>query len=296
VGTAYIDKNGNGSCEDSFFIDADGNFKLQGGEVVPYLWTKGKGGRMLSMAGMDLSQEPWLRAQAISGNGRVVLGNSNFQKLYAWIDEGKPIDLLKLVGAYDGYAMNYDASRVALATVNSTESLLLWDATKGTSPRAFTRPKPLQWCTDIPLVTWMDGDVCALNGAAAVQATYGAVPVSASDMSDDGSVIIGRAGDFFVGLTGVMYLERLGWIKLSDFFHRQGVAEAYRFGMDNPLSISGDGREMVGGIPGYSFTWYVDMKTAFVCKHGHSQATAFPDEFIDAVKDGAQMGRCELLK
>ena len=66
-----------------------------------------------------------MRAHAISGNGRVVLGNSNFSKAYAWIDEGKPIDLLKLVGASDGYAMNFDASRVALRTATDTTRLTL---------------------------------------------------------------------------------------------------------------------------------------------------------------------------
>jgi len=52
---------------------------------------------------------------------------------------------------------------------------------------------------------------------------------------------------------------------------------------------------MEGGIPGYPLTWYVDMKKAFVCKHGRSTETAFPEDFVDQVKHGAQMGRCEHL-
>jgi hypothetical protein len=242
---------------------------------------------------MNLLEEPWVRAQAISGNGRVVLGNSNFSKAYAWIDEGKPIDLQKLVGAVDGYAMNFDASRVALRT--ATDSMLLWDTTKGTGPRAFTKTGPLQWCIDMPLVTWFDGDACANATPAEVLAQYGPIPVDAFDMSDDGRVVIGRAGSFFVGFVGVMWIDQLGWIKLNEFFRGQGVAEAYRFGMDNPLSISGNGREMVGGLVGVGMTWYVDMATAFVCAHGRSKETEFPNAFIAEVKNGARMGRCEHL-
>jgi hypothetical protein len=50
---------------------------------------------------------------------------------------------------------------------------------------------------------------------------------------------------------------------------------------------------MVGGIPGYPLTWYVDMKKVFVCKHGRSMETEFPEDFVDQVKHGALMGRCE---
>jgi hypothetical protein len=290
VGTGYLDLNGNGYCEDMF----DANWNTHGGEVVPFIWTKEKGPHELSMDGIDLGQTPWLRAQAISGDGSVVLGNSNFQNAYAWINEGKPIDLTALVGAYDGYAMSRDGSRVALSTY--TDTLLFWNAKKGTKQEAFTKPASLLWCTDIPLVTWFEGDLCALYGAEAVQAAFGPVPVSASDMSDDGAVVIGRAGDFFIGFTGVMWLERLGWVKLSDFFHQQGVAEAYRYGLDNPIAISGNGAELVGGIPGISFTWYVDMKQAFVCDDdGRSKAVRFPEEYIEEVREGARPGRCEIV-
>ena len=287
VGTAYIDRNGDGSCEGGW-TDGGG---AGGGEIVPFIWTAKGGMRQLSLEGIDLSAEPWHRAQAISGNGRVVLGNSNFSKAYAWIDEGKPIDLYKAIGALDGgYAMTPDGSRIALET--EKDGVVFWNANKGTAPSAFTKIRPLQWCVDLPFYDF--GFSCDVDGAEFIQANFGPVPVFTNDISDDGKVMIARAGTFFEsGFHGVMWIEDLGWIKLKDFFRTQGVAEAYRFGLDGPGSINGRGTEMVGGIPGYPLTWYVDMKKVFVCKHGKSLETDFPAGFVEQVKNGALMGRCE---
>ncbi|MFL6658665.1 MAG: hypothetical protein ACJ8GW_11370 [Massilia sp.] len=289
VGTAYVDRNGDGTCEGGW-SDADGG-NAGGGEIIPFIWSAQRGMRPLSLKGIDLKAEPWHRAHAISGNGRVVLGNSNFMKAYAWIDEGKPIDLYKIIGAIDGYAMTPDASRVALETEKS--GLVFWNANKGTGTGAFSKPRTLQWCVDFPLLGL---DVsCESEGAAAIQAQFGPIPVSASDFSDDGKVLIAQAGTWYSGIHGMLWLEELGWIKLSDFFRTQGVAEAYRYGLDATGSINGKGNEMVGGIPGYPLTWYVDMKKAFVCKHGKSEETDFPTQFVAEVKQGARMGRCEHL-
>ena len=284
VGTAYLDKNGDGKCEggwqDEVYI---------GGEIVPFIWTEKGGMRQLSLQGIDVSQEPWHRAHAVSADGRVVLGNSNFMKAYAWIDQGKPIDLYKAVGAIDGYAMTPDASRIPLSL--EAGGMVFWNANKGIQAGAFTKVKPLQWCVDMPLLG-MDVS-CESEGAAAIQAQFGAVPVLSNDISDDGKVMIAQAGVWFSGLHGMLWLEDLGWIKLADFFRSQGVAEAYRYGMDGPASLNAKGNELVGGIPGYPMTWYVDMKKAFVCKQGHSSQVSFPDEFVSEVKRGARMGRCE---
>jgi len=287
VGTAYVDRNGDGSCEGGW-TDAGG---AGGGEIVPFIWTANKGMRQLSLQGVDLSTEPWHRAHAISGNGRVVLGTSNFSKAYAWIDEGKPIDLYKAIGALDGgYAMTPDGSRIALET--EKDGVVFWNANKGTKPNAFTRTRVLQWCVDLPFYDF--GYSCEVDGAAAIQSNFGPIPIFTNDISDDGKVMIARAGSYFEsGLHGMMWLEDLGWIKLKDFFRTQGVAEAYRFGLDGPASINGRGNEMVGGIPGYPLTWYVDMKKAFVCKHGKSMETDFPEGFVEQVGKGALMGRCE---
>lgn len=287
VGTAYLDKNGDGFCEGGWSGDT-----YVGGEIVPFIWTEKGGIKPLSMAGIDTANEPWHRAHAVSGNGRVVLGNSNFMKAYAWIDQGKPIDLYQVAGAIDAYAMTPDASRVALQT--EKDGLVFWDATKGTGKNAFTKTKLLKWCEDFPLLGL---DVsCETDGAAYIQENFGPVPITSSDISDDGKVLIAQAGVWFSGIHGMLWIEDIGWIKLSDFFRTQGVAEAYRYGMDGTASINGKGNEMVGGIPGVPMTWYVDMKKAFVCKHGNSTEVSFPAEFVDEVKHGARMGRCEHLR
>jgi hypothetical protein len=119
------------------------------------------------------------------------------------------------------------------------------------------------------------------------------VPIQINDISEDGKLMVGQAGIWFTGLTGVMWFEELGWVKMRDFFRTQGVAEAYRYGLDHVASINARGTEMVGGIPGYPLTWYVDLKSAFVCRGGRSIETAFPAGFVDQVKNGAKMGRCE---
>lgn len=287
VGTAYVDRNGDGSCEGGWSGDA-----TIGGEVIPFIWTAGRGMRVLSLEGVDLSAEPWHRAHAVSSDGRVVLGNSNFMKAYAWVDEGKPVDLYKAIGAIDGYAMTPDASRVALNT--ERDGVVFWNANKGSRLSAFSKFKQMQWCVDMPLLGL---DIsCESEGAASIQQQFGAIPVQVADISDDGKMMIGSAGVWFSGLRGVMWLEDIGWIQLGDFFRTQGVAEAYRYGLDGPASMNAAGNEIVGGIPGYPMSWYVDLKKAFVCKHGNSTEVSFPGEFVDEVKRGARMGRCEHLR
>ncbi|MBS0321628.1 MAG: hypothetical protein JSR18_13875 [Proteobacteria bacterium] len=290
VGTAYVDRNGDGSCEGGY---DDETGTVIGGEIIPFIWTQSRGMRALSLNGVDLDNEPWHRAQAISGDGRVVLGNSNFQKAYAWIDEGDPIDLYAAIGALDGgYAMTPNASRVALETEH--DGVVFWNANLGTEPAAFTPTRVLQWCVDLPFYDF--GFSCDVDGAEFIQQTFGPIPVYTNDINDDGTVMIARAGSFFEsGFHGYLWIEGLDWIKLSDFFRSQGVPEAYRLGLDGPASISGAGDKIVGGIPGYPLTWYVDMHQVYVCKNGQSVATTFPKGFVDAVKAGAAMGRCEQL-
>ena len=262
-----------------------------GGEIVPFIWTAARECASSACRASISPTEPWHRANAISGNGRFVIGTSNLSKAYAWIDEGKPIDLYKAIGAMDGgYAMTPDGTRIALET--EKDGVVFWNANKGMQPSAFTKTRKLQWCVDLPFYDF--GFSCEVDGADFIQSNFGPIPIYTNDMSDDGKVMLARAGTFFEsGFHGMLWVEDLGWIKLKDFFRTQGVAEAYRFGLDGPASINGRGTEMVGGIPGYPMTWYVDMKKAFVCKHGKSLETDFPAVFAEEVNHGALMGRCE---
>jgi hypothetical protein len=300
VGVAYVDSDGDGNCQSGFKP-----------EILPFIWTDKGGMRSLDTVGHDFANEGWLRAQAVSGDGTVVLGETNYAKSMAWVNGGKRIDLYKLHGAINAYAINRDGTRAAMDSVTSVTRVvdgysyqidlsngpLFWNARQG--PTAVTRPTPLSWCTDIampPYYDWFTGDLvdpCAL-GASYVLGEFGRVPMQLNDVSDDGRVVIGRAGsDWYGGFTGVMWVEGVGWIKLSDFFRKQGVAEAYRYGLENPVSLSGAGNEMVGGLMGVQQTWYVDMKQVFVCQNGVSVQTGFPGGFIDKMKAGARMGRCE---
>jgi len=301
VGTAYVDVDGDGYCESSFKP-----------EILPFLWTDKGGMRQLDTRGHDFGSDGWMRAHAISGDGRVALGGTNQSNAQAWVDGGPRIDLWKKFGAIDAYAVNRDGSRVAMDTLRGVQvtsdgytytayyndGVGIWNATTGEMKKL----PALRWCKDMaiaPYYDWLTGelvDPCASMDQATVDATFGLLPVTLFDMNDDGSVMIGRMGSFWMaGFEGVMWVDGLGWVKLGEFFRRQGVAEAYRLGMDNPLSINGAGNEMVGGLVGVSMTWYVDMKQVFVCQNGQSVQAGFPGAAVAKVKAGAKLGRCEHL-
>ena len=287
VGLAHIDTDGDGSCQDGRL-----------GEILPFIWTEKRGMRRLDTTGHDFKTDDWLRAHAVSGDGSVVLGMTNSNHATAWIDEGRLIDLYKRFGGVNAYAASFDGTRVAFDTLDQQYRALgirLWNpkqAGPGLTP--LTAIGSLRWCIDMPLLDF-NGDQCAAYDAATVQRLYGLVPMQVNDMSDDGKVLIGRAGTFWNGFTGAMWIEGIGWIKLNDFFRKQGVVEAYRHGLDNPMSISAAGNEMIGGIAGAPVTWHVDLHKVFVCDNGRSTPVSFPEQAVDKVRAGARLGRCEHL-
>jgi len=73
----------------------------------------------------------------------------------------------------------------------------LWDHTRGLTPIG-----ALQWCKDVPYVSWFGGDQCAYMSGEEIEAMVGKPSMDIFDMSDDGSVLIGRSGSFFTGLVG----------------------------------------------------------------------------------------------
>jgi hypothetical protein len=303
VGTAYVDADGDGSCE---------GFSKP--EILPFLWTEKGGMRLLDVRGHDFENLGWLRAHTISGDGSVVLGTSNFTSGHAWINGGRRIDLWKKFGATEAYAVNRDGTRVAMDTYKevtitnpdgSTFPSVLNNGVMVWNPKTDTTIKlpALQWCKVLPIppsYDWFTGellDPCANWDQARIDSTYGQIPVGLFDMNDAGTVMIGRMGAFYLNvLEGAMWVDGLGWLKLSEFFRNQGVAEAYRLGMDSPAALNGAGNEMVGGLAGVPMTWYVDMKRVFVCQGGQSSQVGFPAAAVSAVKAGAKLGRCEQLK
>ena len=277
VGLAYVDQNGDGNCRQSF-----------ANEIVPFIWDTKKGIRMLDTSGLP-STPQFVRAHAISGDGSVVLGTAGGSNAVAWLDEGPMIDLRGEFNGISAYASNYDGSRVAIQTQN--EGVVLWNAKTGESENI----GGLRWCRDLDFIRF-GSNFCDLVGEEAVNDALGPIPVQPSDMNDDGSVIVGRAGSFIIGLVGGIWIEDLGWMNLADFFRQQGVAEAFDFPMDNPIAISASGREMVGGLAGATTSWLVNMDQVYVCQDGQSIQTGFPNGLRAKIAEGARFGRCEFLE
>jgi hypothetical protein len=130
---------------------------------------------------------------------------------------------------------------------------------------------------------------------AEIEAAVGKPTMEIFDMSDDGSVLIGRTGSFFTGFVGALWIEQVGWMTWDEFFRRQGGREASNLQFSSPISISGTGREVVGGSVGASFSWLVDMSQVFVCERGNSVQTGFPNGLRAKIAAGTRVGRGEHL-
>lgn len=281
VGLAYKDTDGDGYCQ--------GSFK---GEVVPWIWDEKGGMRELDTSVLDVESTQFVRAHGMSGNGRVVLGSNSHSKAVAWVDEGPLLDLYSAYGARAVYSANYGGDKVALST---REGTLLWNPYKGLGQDAVTNVGSLRWCHDLPYI-FFGTDYCNVLGEEEITEAVGPVPVSVFDMNDDGSVMVGRAGSFRTGLAGALWIEGVGWMELANFLHEQGVVEMDQTPLNNPISISASGSEIIGGLAGAVFSWYIDLNQVYVCNGGVTQQTGFPGGLRDAVAAGAKVGRCEFIE
>ena len=283
VGVAYIDRDKDGQCE------SPGK-----SEIMPFIWDAKKGMRELDTSTLPMDELPWVRAHSISGNGEVVLGTSNFQYALAWVKEGKAIDLTRLYGADPAYAVNLDGHRVALNLTDREtylgKGVALWDYAKGLTPIG-----SVQWCKDVAYVSWFGGDLCEFMTGDEIEAAAGKPPVEVFDINDDGTILVGRTGSFWTGFTGVIWIERIGWMTWDSFFRKQGVVEASRVQFSNPIAISGTGGEVAGGTVGAAFSWLVNIDQVFVCEGGNSIQTGFPNGLRQKIAGGAKFGRCEHL-
>jgi len=77
VGTACVDADSDGCCAVSF-----------NPEILPFLWTDKGGMRLLDISAHDFSTQGWIRAHAISDDGKVALGTANFTRALAWVNGG----------------------------------------------------------------------------------------------------------------------------------------------------------------------------------------------------------------
>ncbi len=279
VGLSYVDIDGDGKCQTQ-----------RTGEILPFIWDAKYGHRELDTSGVTWGWSyPFIRAHAISGNGRVVLGAAGNSRALAWVDEGAMINLRNTFGGYEAYAVNQDGSRVAMST--SREGVKLWNPYRNEVESI----GGLRWCRDLPYTDWFGRDNCAIYGEDFINDALGPVTVLPTDMNDGGTVIIGRGGSFRTGFIGAIWIEDLGWMSLKNFFYQQGVTEAFNFPMNNPISIDGSGSKMVGGLAGSTFSWHVDMQQVYVCDNGESVQVGFPNGLRNAMAEGAGFGRCEFL-
>jgi hypothetical protein len=280
AGLAYWDRDGDGICQRQ---------SVDPPEINGFVWTQQTGMQVLSMEGYGRTPA-FVRAHGMSGNGRVILGTDGNSRALAWVDGGPVIDLYTMVGAREAYAADYDGTRVALGTNDS--GVILWNP-RIEGEEAFTPIGGLTWCVDLDYVDFFGRNFCELLGPEAVQEALGPIPVLPTDMTDNGEIIIGRAGSFFTGFVGAFWSEATGWMNWRDFFLMQGVAEAQDLPMDNPISISASGSEIVGGLAGSTFTWLVNIDQIYVCQNGRSIQTGFPNGMFAKLGQGALFGRCE---
>ena len=276
VGTAYVDTDGDGRCQSS-----------SKREILPFKWTKKGGVEQLEMPEQTFGG--FVRAHALSGNGEVALGTISTSRALAWIDD-ELINLYDVFGARSAYAANYDGTRIALN--RTPEGVMLWDPIN--DPANPVAIGGLTWCEDLDYVVF-GRNFCELLGPEAVQEALGPIQVEAFDMTDDGSILIGRAGSFFTGFVGGIWIEGVGWMNFREFFAKQGVVEAASVPFDNPISISASGREIVGGIAGATAAWHVDIDQVFVCRDGADIQTGYPNGMRTQLEAGAEFGRCAHL-
>ena len=275
TGFAYIDVDGDGTCQSS-----------SKGEVIPFVWDHQNGMRALDTTGRNAFQ--WVRGQRISGDGKVILGQNGGRRPVAWINEGPMIRLDVELRARDTYAVNYDGTRVPL---DSDDGVLLWNALTGEVEKI----GEWKWCEDLPYYDFFGGNVCDWRDPAEVQATYGPIPMLPIEISDDGSVIAGRLGNFSSGFQGMLWIEDLGWMSMDDFFRKQGVVEAKLTGFNNLSAMSHDGSTFAGGVAGLPVAYHVDASQVYVCENGKSILTGFPNGLRAKIRKGAEFGRCEFL-
>lgn len=281
VGIAYRDANGDGNCQKSY-----------AGEILPFIWTEKGGISELDTSSLDWNRVQYARAHGISGNGEVVLGNAGHSQPVAWLNEGPMIDVHAIYGAKEAYAANYDGTKVGLMT---SEGTLLWNPYKGTGEDAVTNIGSLRWCEDVPYIRF-GRDYCSVLSEEEITAAIGSIPMLVTDMNDDGSVVLGRAGSFISGFTGAIWIEGVGWMDFAKFLREQGVVEMDKLPIQNPLSISASGTEVMGGLPGIQFSWHIDMDQVYACNGGVSQQVGFPGGLREAVSAGAEVGRCEFIE
>ena len=227
------------------------------------------------------------RANAISANGNTIVGHLDAVgwKGAAWIN-GK----LTLMGADDpkgwigsANAVNRDGNAVVGGEAGSNEwgagiDAYLWSPTKGTRNLGhFSVPCEEIAPWDCPWTPTID------------------FPAIAFAVTDDGGMVVGRAGDFWNGFIGFLWMEETGMLDLNEFLQGQGIMEAFTSGIISPLAISGDGKTIVGwGLNDNSqISYAITLDQVFVCDKEQTFLVGFPGAMKAKLAKGATLGMCE---
>ncbi|MGZ9897694.1 hypothetical protein [Shewanella gaetbuli] len=242
---------------------------------------------------MDGDQEGrrtiWVRADRISEDSSVITGTTNNFGQVAWVN-GKLRDTYTEFGAYGTSVISADGQFVGFGT--QREGFKIWN----TKTDEVTNIGGLVHCEDVPLLDRVGNNYCDLYPKEMLWNSFGKYSLLlAMDANDDLSLISVRSGTVRTGITGGFYLEGAGWMSTGKFFAKQGVAEAQSLMMDSPFGISANGSEIYGGIAGARITFDVDADRAYVCESGQDVELSFPKQVIQAVKKGAEFGRCAHL-
>jgi hypothetical protein len=130
------------------------------------------------------------------------------------------------------------------------------------------------------------------------------VATNAFDLSDDGSVIVGRADDWWMGqLTPLLWTTSTGWTDFQAFIAAQGTS-APGWSLTSAGTVSGDGRTIAGW--GYSpFSrqgWIVKMPKVVICHQPSSRHVPqdkkktilvdFPGSMAEHLAHGDVIGLC----
>lgn len=277
IGTFYQDTDGDGQCQTSWK-----------GEVMPFIWDAKRGMRELNTD--SITAYTWIRGETLSGNGEVAIGSMGTTNPLLWTDfDGEPVNLRAEHNAWYARAVNYDGSIVAMDARESGVKLL------NPYTGEVDNIGSIRWCVDMPYYDWWGTNYCDFYTEEFLTEVLGVPAVTPLDMNDVGTVIIGRAGDFFTGFTGTIWIEGVGWMTMDNFLSKQGVAEADGRSMNFAQSISASGREIVGTLNGRGVSWRIDMDQVYVCEDGVSVQAGFPNGLIDKIAEGAEFGRCEHL-
>ncbi|WP_105214583.1 hypothetical protein [Pseudoalteromonas sp. T1lg22] len=262
--------------------------ELAGLEYVPSLY-----GSRIDVLVNGERREVWMRADRVSGNGKVITGTGNSQGLVAWVDD-ELHDINSKFGARDIAVISQDGEKIAFNTLVGEGRNRKYDGIKvwNTQTDELEALGSMRWCDDIPYIQrFVNYCEAPYNlDHEYISSVVGVPSMIPLDANEDLSLITARYNG-----GSAIYMDGLGWMTAAEFFGRQGVVEAKNLLTDNWFAMSANGSEMMANLAGAAISIEINANKAFVCKDSVNQELSFPKQVMAAVKNGAEFGRCEHL-